>query len=169
MILGIITVIVSFLLDSLVSQYLFSSITNNNILIPMFSLISLIIVYPYFGNNDKNYFMTCLILGLTYDITFTNTLGLNAVLFLFVGYIIVLLDNGLSNNLFSLIIKMLIVILVYDSLNYLILIILNYIDYGIIDLLFKILKSLLLNLIYLIVSYFVTNHISKKFNIRRAK
>lgn len=169
MTLGIITVIISFVLDSFVSQYIFSSITNFNIFIPMFSLISLIIVFPYFNSNNKDYLITCLITGLIYDITYTNTLGLNMALFLLSGYIIIFLDNGLSNNLFSLLIKMLIIIFIYDSLTYLILILLNYIDYNVIDLFIKILKSLTLNSIYLIFTYLITNIIAKHFKIRKSK
>ncbi len=169
MTLGIITVIISFILDSFVSQYIFPSITNFNIFIPMFSLISLIIVFPYFNSNNKDYLITCLITGLIYDITYTNTLGLNMALFLLSGYIIIFLDNGLSNNLFSLLIKMLIIIFIYDSLTYLILILLNYIDYSIIDLFIKMLKSLTLNSIYLIFTYLITNMIAKHFKIRKTK
>jgi len=168
MIFGILIIIISFLLDSFVSMYIPISVSNYNVLVPMFTIVSLIIIYPYFNNNERNFLITCLIFGLLYDTTFTNTFGLNTALFFGLGYVIIFLDDALSNNLFSLIIKMLIVIILYDVITYLILLLLNYIDYGILTLLIKILKSLILNIIYLIITYFITNSLSKKLHIKKA-
>lgn len=168
MIFGILIILTSFFLDAFLSMYIPISVSNYNILVPMFTIISLIIIYPYFKDNQKNYLITCLVFGLLYDITFTNTLGLNLALFFGLGYLIIFMDGGLSNNLFSLIIKMLVIIFLYDILTYIILLLLNYIDYGILTLIIKIGKSLILNTVYLISTYFITNIISKKFHIKRA-
>lgn len=168
MIFGIIITSISFLLDAFCSNYIFVSVSNNNIFIPMFTLISLIITLPYFNNENNKYLMACTIFGLIYDITFTNTLGFNAALFLIVGFVIIFLDNSLAHNLFNSILKMLIIIIIYDTLTYFILIILNYINYSIITLGMKILKSLLLNTIYITILYFSTNVISKKLRIRKS-
>ena len=165
---GIIVTAISFLIDSFLSNYLYVSVSNNNIFIPMFTLISLIIILPYFNSQSNNYLATCFIFGLIYDITFTNTLLLNAALFTLIGFIIILLDNGLSNNYFNSILKMLIVIIIFDSLTYFILLMLNYINYGILDLLLKIAKSLLLNFIYISILYFLTNMIAKKLHIKKS-
>lgn len=167
MILGIIIILVSFFLDAFSSMYIPIWISNYNVLVPMFTIISLIIIYPYFNNNENNYLITCLVFGLLYDVTFTNTFGLNIALFFGIGFLIIFIDNILSNNLFSLIIKMLIVIVLYDTLTYTILLMLNYIDYGILTLIIKILKSLILNIIYLALTYFIANKISKKYHIKK--
>lgn len=168
MIFGIIISAISFLLDAFLSMYIPISVSNNNILVPMFTIVSLIIILPYFNNDSKKYLITCFIFGLIYDISFTNTFLLNALLFLVIGYIIIFLNETLSNTLFSLIIKMLIIITFYDLITYLILLLLNYIDYGIISLVIKIGKSLTLNIIYLTLMYFTTNVISKKFRIKKS-
>ena len=168
MILGILIVLISFFLDAFLSMYIPISVSNYNMLVPMFTIISLIISYPFFNGNEKNYLITCLVFGILYDITFTNTFGLNLALFFGIGFLIIFMDGGLSNNLFSLIVKMLVIIILYDLLTYLILLLLNYIDYGILTLIIKIGKSLILNTIYLISAYFITNMISKKFHIKRA-
>ena len=168
MIYGIIISIISFLLDAFLSNYIPISITNNNILIPMFTLVSLIIILPYFNNDDGNYLKICVLFGLLYDLTFTNTLGPNTALFLLVGYITIFMNNGLSNSLVSLIIKLVVSIVIYNILLYLILVLLDYMDYGIISLGIKILKSLLLNCIYLVVLYFSTNIIAKKLHIKKS-
>ncbi len=165
---GIIITAISFLIDSFLSNYLYISVSNNNIFIPMFTLISFIITLPYFNNQSNNYLIVCFVFGFIYDITFTNTLLLNAALFTLIGFIIILLDNGLSNNYFNSILKMLIIIIIFDSLTYFILLMLNYINYGILDLLMKIAKSLLLNFIYITVFYFTTNLIAKKMHIKKS-
>lgn len=168
MIFGIIIISISFLLDSFISMYIPITVSNYNVLVPMFTTISLIIIYPYFNNNNKNYLITCLIFGLLYDITYTNTFGLNLALYLSLGYIIIFLDSALSNNLFSIIVKALIVIIIYDLISYVILILLNYIDYSLLTLIIKIGKSIILNTTYLIVLYFGTNSISKRLHIKKA-
>lgn len=168
MIFGIIISTISILLDALISHYIPIFINNSNLFIPMFAIISLIIIFPYFNNDDISYLRTCALFGLIYDILFTNTLGLNVVLFIILGFIINFLDSSLSNSLISVIIKMLIIITLYDSLTYLILLMLDYIDYGIIILLKKLLKSLILNFVYIIILYFVTNTISEKYKIKRS-
>lgn len=168
MIFGIIISSISLLFDALLSSYIPIFINNNNLFIPMFTVISLIIIFPYFNNDEIGYLKICALFGLIYDILFTNTLGLNIVLFVIIGFIINFLDGTLSNSLISVIIKMLVVIIVFDSLTYFILLMLDYMDYGIIILLKKLLKSLILNLIYIIILYFSTNGLAKKYKIRKA-
>lgn len=168
MIFGIIISSISLLLDALLSSYIPIFINNNNLFIPMFTIISLIIIFPYFNNDEYSYLKICALFGLIYDILFTNTLGLNIVLFIIIGFIINFLDGTLSNSLISVIIKMLIVIIIFDSLTYFILLMLDYIDYGILILLKKFLKSLILNFIYIIILHFSTNGLAKKYRIRKA-
>ena len=168
MIYGIVISSISFLLDAFLANYIYVSVGNNNIFIPMFTLLSLIIILPYFNNKSNNYLAVCAIFGLLYDIVFTNTFLFNAALFTLTGFIIMLLDNGLADNYFNSIIKMLIVIIIFDSLTYVILLMLDYIDYNILDLLLKIAKSLLLNFIYITVFYFCTNVIAKKLHIKKS-
>ena len=168
MIYGIIISFISFLLDAFLSSYIPISITNSNILVPMFTLVSLIIIYPYFNNENQNYLIVCLIFGLLYDITFTNTFILNSTLFGVVGFVTIFLNNGLSNSLISLLIKLVINIIIYNLILYLILVMLDYMDYGFMSLIFKVLKSLVLNCIYLISLYFTTNKIAKKLHIKKS-
>jgi len=167
MIFGIIISSISLLLDALLSGYIPIFINNNNLFIPMFTVISLIIIFPYFNNDEFSYLKVCALFGLIYDVLFTNTLGLNIVLFIILGFIINFLDGTLSNSLISIIIKMLVVIIIFDSLTYLILLMLDYINYGILVLLKKILKSLTLNFIYFVILHFFTNIIAKKYRIRK--
>ena len=167
MIFGIIITSISMFLDSLFSNYIPISSINNIYLVPMFSIVSLIIIYPYF-EEKMDFIKICLLFGFIYDILFTNTLGLNITLFFTIGYVITFLDDILSNTLFSIIIKMLVIILVYDGLSYFILLLLNYMNYDFNVLLLKYAKSILLNSIYIILLYFSTNGIAKKLSIKKS-
>ena len=62
--------LISFAIESIVSNL----IPLNSIFIPLFSIVSLVVVYPLF-NGDKNKFLIySFIFGLLYDIVYTNTI-----------------------------------------------------------------------------------------------
>lgn len=158
---------ISLLLDSLLSYFVPIGVFNNIFIVPMFTIISLIIIYPY-CEERKDFFKICLLFGFIYDILFTNVFGLNITIFFIIGYVISFMDGILSNTLFSIIIKMIIVILLYDTLTYFILVILNYMNYDIFALFKKLYKSILINIIYITTLYFTTNELAKRFSIRKA-
>lgn len=166
MIFSVIIVSISLLLEALLSNYLPIFVGSQNFFIPMFTLVSLVIVFPYYNETSK-FLKLCFIFGLIYDILFTNTIGLNITLFLLIGLILNFLDSALSNTLFSIIIKMVISIIVYDVLSYGILLLLNYLNYNVLILLMKILKSLTLNVIYAIILYLIVGVIGKELKIKK--
>ena len=168
MIFSSIVMIISFLSDAFLSKYISIFPFCSSYFIPMFTIISLIIIYPYFNNENKGYFRLCFIFGMLYDIVFTNTFGLNITLFLFIGYMISVFDITFSASFFTMILKTFLVIVLFDFFNYSILLLLQYFHYNVYDLLFKILKSIPLNLIYITILYFTTEYLSKKHNIRKA-
>ena len=162
-----IVTIISYLLDLFLSNIIPIINTSNNFLIPMFTIVSLVLMYPYFNNDRGKFLRYCLLIGFVYDITVTNTLCVNAILFCLLGFIIYFLDSGLSNNLMSIIFKSLIIIFIYDIVMYFILVLIGYINFHIFDLLFKLLKSIVLNIIYIIICYNVTEKIAKKLRIKK--
>ena len=50
---AIIIVVISFLLDALVSNHIGYTLTDPSIFKTIFTIVSLVSIYPYF-NNDKN-------------------------------------------------------------------------------------------------------------------
>ncbi len=162
-----IVTIISLLLDLFLSTILPIVNTSNNFFIPMFTIVSLVLMYPYFNHKQNNYIRYAIIIGFIYDILITNTLLVNATIFACLAAFIRFLDSGLSNNLLSIIIKSLLVIFVYDVVMYLILSLIGYINFNIFDILFKLLKSISLNLIYIIVCYSITNRIAKRLKIKK--
>ena len=74
-------IIISFLLDGLISNYVSINIVSPSYLRTIYTIISIVITYHYF-DNSKKYLIILIILGFLFDIVYTNTFPLNIVFFL---------------------------------------------------------------------------------------
>ena len=164
MIFPTIIVLLSFMAEGIISNY----ISMNTIIFePLFTLISLIIIYPYFHNKEKKYFILSFSMGLLYDIVYTNTFLFNAIMFLIIAYIIKKINSYISNNYINVAIISLIIIIIYRLIVYLVLCLINYFNFDIRSLLYSIADSLVLNMIYSVVLYLITDYISRKKHITK--
>lgn len=155
-------VLISFLLESILSNYV--SI-NTMLFNPLFSIISLIIIYPYFKNDNMSFIKSCLIFGVIYDLIFTLTFPLHVLLFGLTGILIILINNFISNHLFNLPLISLAIIINYRIISYLILVLIGYLDFHFNILLNGITSSILVNIIYVLVLYLITDYYAKKHHI----
>ena len=85
MIVAIIYVIISFLLDGIISNIVPFNLVDPSYFKTIYSLISLVIIYNYF-DNKKKYLSILVILGILFDIVYTNTFILNIIVFLTFRY-----------------------------------------------------------------------------------
>lgn len=138
--------VISFLLDNLISFFL-----NTNLLFnPLLSLVSLIIIFRYYHRKDENkYLITSFVLGLVYDIACTDTIFLNAGIYLLLSLFIIKFYKIFSYNLLNSAILLIIVIIIYRSITFLVLSNFNFISFNLYHLLQSIYSSLILNLLYL--------------------
>lgn len=138
--------VISFLLDNLISFFL-----NTNLLFnPLLSLVSLIIIFRYYHKKDENkYLITSFVLGLVYDIVCTDTIFLNAGIYLLLSLFIIKFYKIFSYNLLNSAILLIIVIIIYRSITFLVLSNFNFISFNLYHLLQSIYSSLILNLLYL--------------------
>lgn len=148
------------LLFSFYLEGILSIIININFLLPLTTLVSLIIIYPYLFGNRKIYYLICFITGILYDISYTNTLFLNAFTFLLLGFIISFIY--LYSNTLKLIIITIIIIVLYRFIIYGILVFIDYTSFNIMILLRSILYSLLFNIIYILLMFKITDILSRK-------
>lgn len=152
----IIILIISFLLDGII----FSLTSINNVIAPLFSLLSLVLTYPYYCHNKKKmYLCTCLI-GVLYDIVYTNSLFLNTLAFMGIIYLISKVYKIFINNFLNTFLISTITICFYRIFIYIFFLILDVVNWNIIDFINSITASLIINYIYIIVFYFIL-HISK--------
>lgn len=162
--LAIIVTIVSFFLESLVSNFV--SI-NSDLFLPLFTIVALVIIYPYFKKDCSNYYKVAAILGLFYDIVFTDTLILNLFLFLMTAYFIAKMNYMLSNNYFNVALMTVLAIAFYRSISFFVLVIIGYLPFSWFALGRGITTSLLLNVIYAVILYGITDYFSHKYHITK--
>lgn len=155
---------ISFFLDGILSRY----ILPNSLFLPLFTIVSLVIIYPYFNNDNFRYFKFIAIIGLLYDIAYFNTLFYNFFIFIALGFIIGLINYLLSNNIYTNILMTVVSITAYRIITFLITIIFKT-SYPLSELLQSIYSSLILNIIYCLIIYVITEIYSKKNKILRSK
>lgn len=161
----ILTVIISsFFLESICSNFVSIS---NSLFLPLFSIVSLVIIYPYFNNNDFKFFQFCAGVGLAYDLIFTNTLIFNMIIFLGIGVIIKIINFFISNNPLNITLISLLSIISYRIITYLVLCIVGYKTFNINVLSKSIYSSLILNIIYGFLVYLLTDYFSRKYKIQK--
>lgn len=159
-----ITIIISFILDSIISNF----ISLNTIFAPLFTLMSLIIVYPYFNGNHKNFLITAFFTGFAYDIIYTNTIVIHGLLFIAIAFIIIRLNIIFSNNYLNVIIMAIISIIIYRLISYGLLLITNNISFNFVILLKSIYQSLIINIIYILLAFMITDRISFILKIKKS-
>ena len=132
-----------------VISLLLDNIFNNS----LFTLVSLIYL-----KKDNYYLLKCALLGLIYDLFFTDIIILHFTLFLLLGLFIKFLDKYINNK----IIKTIIIITIYQILLFILFNILRYKYISINEFihifknyyLINILYSIILSIIYKIKSYY---------------
>lgn len=160
-----IILIVSLLLESAFSNLL----PINSIFIPLFVVTSFTILYPYFKKNKFNFIIVCMIMGLMYDIVFSNSLFVNVIAFSLVGIILMICYNYVKYNIYTANIINLIILISYRIITYIILLSINYIAFNNKVFLSGIYSSILMNIIYGIVLFYIADVLSRIFNRTRVE
>ena len=157
-------IILSFILEGAVSNL----VSLNSLFLPLFTITSLVYTYPYFNKNKKYHFIiTCIILGIIYDIAYTNSLFINTFTFTLCSLIIIYIDNYIHDSIINSTIINIIMIVLFKTISYILLFVFGFIKFDYTILLKGIYSSLILNIIYGIILYFICTFISKKFNIKK--
>lgn len=159
MIIGI--SVVSFLLDGILSHF----IARNSLFLPLFTIISLILIFPYFRNNRYRYLKYIAILGLLYDIAYANTIFFHFFIFMILGILVILWFYFLSNTWYTNLGISFILIIVYRVVTYLFFVLFQNMTFSFQSLIKGIYSSLLLNIIYCLIIYFSTYPYRKKHKI----
>lgn len=158
MIYNMIIIIISIILEIILNLY----INIDSYLVPLFTLLSLIFVYPYFKNSKKDFFVFSFILGFVYDLVFTNFYILNSFIFLFVSIVIYYFFKKFNYKIFNIIFLSVILISIYNFALYIIFDVYKYNDYTIVEFLFILKHFFIINIIYIISSYLISNKLYLK-------
>ena len=163
MIQAIIIIALSRFFDGLITNYIPYQFNNLSLFTPELTVIGIFLVYPLFKKNKKNYFLIIFFSGFIYDLLYTDLIFVNAFLFLLLGYITKIIYSNLEVNVFKLVIYLILLIILYETLLFSTLFIFNKIDFIVSNLFYKIINSILLNVLYGILGYLIIN----KFVIRK--
>ena len=156
----------SLLLESTISNI----IDINSIFVPLFLITALVNLYPYFKKINKfNFFLVCMIVGIVYDIVFTNSLFVNTLAYTFIGFLISVCYSFVKYNIYTSNIINIIMLISYRIFTYIMLLSLNYISFNN-KIFFKgIYSSLLINIIYCIILYILVDFLAIIFNKNRVE
>ncbi|MCI8460120.1 MAG: rod shape-determining protein MreD [Bacilli bacterium] len=161
--LAIIIIIISILLDGILTNYLPYLVNDLSLFTPLLSVVSIFIIYPFYRKKEKNYFITIFIVGIIYDLLYTNLLFFNAVLFTSIAIISRLIYKNFEVTPIRLIIYTTLIITSYEILTAAIILIFNLVPITFSKVLYKITHSLILNIIYIELIYLIIKVIPKKY------
>ena len=161
--ISLIIVILSLLLDGILTNYLPYLNNDLSIFTPLLTLVSIFMIYPFFKKKEKKYFIICFIIGIIYDLFYTNLLFFNAVLFLEIGLITYYIHKNYEITLLRLLLYIIIIISSYEFTTGIILLIFNVVPVTFYKIIYKIINSLLLNIIYSEIIYLIIKIIPKKY------
>ena len=115
--LSIVIMIASLLLDGLLTNYLPYLVNDLSYFTPLLTLTAIFIIYPLYRKKEKKFFISIFILGLVYDLLYTNLLFFNAVLFVFIGIIIRYIVKNFELSYIKITIYVILVVIFYESLT----------------------------------------------------
>ena len=161
--LPVIIIIISFLLDGLLTNYLPYLVGDLSWFTPLLTVVSLFIIYPFYRKEEKKYFIIVFVLGILYDLFYTNLLFFNAVMFSLVGILSRWIHKNYEMGFIKLIIYTIIIICFYEISTASILWIYQIVPMSISRIFYKISHTLLLNIIYLEIIYILIKILPKKY------
>lgn len=168
MLVSIFTVILSLLIQGTVSNYIGYTYTDLSIFSTIYILLSLLVINQYF-ENKKKYLILLIIFGIIVDIIYTNTIGLNTVLFIITYYFSKAFHFFFPYNLFTINISNLLSIFFYHIISFFFLTILKYDSYTIWMLTKILTHSILMTIIYTTIVFLIIEFIKNKFELKEVK
>lgn len=168
MVISIISLIISFLLQGITSNYLGYGFDNLSYFFTIYPLINLMVLNPYF-ENEKKHLSLIIIVGLLIDLIYTNTFMFNIFIFLIIYYVSKCFYFRFPYNLFTINISNLLGIFLYHIISFIFLTVLRYDSYSI-SVLQKILThSILMTVIYSSILHVIIEHIDRKLELKHIK
>ena len=141
--------IIAILLDGVITYFIPSYYHDINYLYPMLT-VSLI---PFLYNSSiKNYYKDIFILGIVYDLIYSSFFLFNSLIFLLLSKINIKFLKIMKNNLIAYLILVIIDIALYDLILFFMVSIRNH-NFIINEYVYKISRSMLLNLIVSLIYY----------------
>ncbi len=156
--------IVSLFLDGILSNFLPFTVGNLSYFTPLFTVMSLFLIYSFFKKKDrKKYFYVIIIFGFIYDLLYTNLLFYHAILFIILGWVVVLLHKYLDTNYAMLLIEGAILVVCYQTFSTMLMVAFQIVPVTFYDFLYLVEHTMLINILYLELGFFLIRMLFKKY------
>lgn len=138
------------MLDGIIVYFIPSFMNKLNYFFPMLT-ISLI---PFLSKSKKDY-LYIFIVGIIYDLLYSNIILYHAIIFFCLGIINQKINKYFNSGILFFILLAILNIIFYDTISFLLVLLSNYQSVTINDLIYKIEHSILLNIMSVFVYYFL--------------
>lgn len=167
-VLTVVSLIISFLIQSLLSNYFGYVSEGLSIFFTIYVLVNLLVLKTFYEDDNK-YVMLIVIVGILSDIMFSNVFLFNVCIMLIVCYFAKRFHSVFPYNVFTISICNVLCVSCYHVFSFLFLYILRYDNYSIM-VLFRILySSIFMTVIYSVILYFALNYFKDKFELKEIK
>lgn len=153
---------------SLLFEIVLTKYTHGTIFLPLFGILSLLIIYPYFKRDEK-FVQFTLILGLVYDLVFSSVLFLNLGLYFTMSFVVIFLEKGITNTFFNINLSTIILIVLYRTLQSAVIWVFGVYEITILSWFESVYSSLLINAVFVSILYVLTNKIARRFKIKKVR
>lgn len=147
---------ITIFLDFLCSTFISSAYQNIGIFFPVFLIGSLPVVYSLL-KNKKIFFVLVVVTGIIYDTLFSDIFLINSYFFILYGLFIYSYYKKHDPKILNILLISVLGIVFYDMFIFFMLMFINYSSFKINDLYYKIMRSILTNIIYLLLSIIMLN------------
>ena len=155
--------IISLLLDGVLSNYLPFLVNDLSYFTSLLTVVSIFILYPLNRKKEKKFFITIFITGIIYDLLYTNLLFLNSLIFLLITIVSTYIYKNYETTCLKLIIYIILIITIYETSYASILFIFRVVPITLYKLYYKISHTLILNIIYSEILYVIIKYLPKKY------
>lgn len=159
-----IIIVLSLILDGILTNYLPFMESNLSLFTPLLTLTSIVLIFPLFYKEKKKYLIIVFILGMIYDLFYTNLLFADGLIFLCLGFLITKIYQIFGSGYIKVVITIVLMIILYELLNASIFMIFNLVPITFSKIIYKISHSILLNIIYGELVYILLRLVPKKYS-----
>lgn len=164
MLISILLIGLSFILDGFLSIYQFHIFSFS--LLTLFTISSLVLIYPLLAHQPLRYFKIIIISGLIYDIVYTNTLFLNMLFFWLLAIIIKYSYTFVTYHLINSLFLNNIIIIFYQFLFFVSLVLLNYLPLTFKLWYFTLPSLIIVNNLYFIIIFLILRKACRKGSLK---
>ena len=141
-------IISSFIIDIILSNVLPFMKGDLSIFTSLFVPITIYLIYPFYKNQELKYYIESFIIGIIYDLIFTNLLFFDGVIFLIISLVSVKIYKNFIVDKYKNIMYVFLIIILYEFLVASIFLIFNLVPICFYDFVYKISHTLLINVVY---------------------